>query len=460
MEMTVSGRANSTEHLSQRTNLPRPLAIYCLSLAACLVRLMTGPLMAWTRCHPRQSTPAVVVTVLATLLTFVSTPATVWGHASAEDYVWLSIESNRIEGKFEVNFEDLDRLGIEATTTQLSSIDFAATHAPKVHEYIKPRFSIGDDDGPYTIEFGESRVEKLPEGRFLALDFVARPATGEVADLLNVEHQMFTDENRLHRGLVLIKSNARLNKTYDEKTTLVFASHSSQQQLDLNNPPRLLTPMQFVQQGVVHILFGFDHVLFLITLLLVSVLRPGAVTDPDTQGGRQRWLPVQGFREAFMNIVGIVTTFTIAHSVTLGLAATGLVQLPAHVVEPIIALSIVILALANFLPTRRIHRIGLIFFFGLFHGLGFAAVMGVLAFRVTDIKAFLLEVILTFNIGVELGQLLLVALIFPLLYLIRKSRLYVPLMVQTMSVAVALMGLWWIFERTGVLTTIFPDAAA
>jgi len=376
-----------------------------------------------------------------------ATPIAAFGHASGENYVWLSVFADRVEADFEIHFDDLDeKLNIDAVNTQLDSLQFAKTYRQPVSEYITEHFSLGDANGPWRLESTGSTVKKLPEGRFLSLTFKASPDNGKISDILSIEHRLLSENDPLHRGLVLIKSNAILQKEYDEKTTLVFGPHSSIQTLDLNNPPRLLEPLQFVYQGVIHILYGLDHVLFLITLLLTSVLRP-----TGERHLRNRFQPVDSFKEAFLNIVGIVTAFTIAHSVTLGLAATGLVQLPASLVEPVIALSIVVLALANFLPTRRIHRFSLIFFFGLFHGLGFAAVMGELAFRVNDIQQLLLGVILTFNIGVEAGQLLLVLIIFPLLYLIRHWRGYVPVVVYGLSLLVAGIGLYWIAERTGLI---------
>gem|GEM_PF-1005027 len=381
------------------------------------------------------------------LCLLITTPSSAFGHASGENYVWLSIFADRVEGDLEINFDDLDeKLNIDTVNTQLSSVEFAQTHSQAVSEYAAAHFSLGDDDGDYALEFKDAAVKKLPEGRFLSLPFVATPANAKVADLLNIEHSLLTENDPLHRGLVLVKSNAVLNKQYDEQTTLVFGPHTSVQTLDVNNPPRLLEPLQFVYQGVIHILYGLDHVLFLFTLLLTSVLRPSGRNEL-----LDRFEAVSSFREAFLNIVGIVTAFTIAHSVTLGLAATGLVQLPPTLVEPVIALSIIVLALANFLPTRQIHRFGLIFFFGLFHGLGFASVMGVLAFRVNDIKQLLLNVILTFNIGVELGQLLLVLIVFPLLYAIRHWRGYTLYVVYGLSLVIAAIGLYWIAERTGAL---------
>ncbi len=123
------------------------------------------------------------------------------------------------------------------------------------------------------------------------------------------------------------------------------------------------------------------------------------------------WVAKESFKKSLLSVAAIVTVFTVAHSISLTLAALELVQLPSRPVEIIIALSIIVMAIDNlrpFLPGRWL----VIFLFGLFHGLGFATVLGHLTFRVVD----LVKVMLGFNIGVELGQLAIVAVVFPILY--------------------------------------------
>ena len=137
-----------------------------------------------------------------------------------------------------------------------------------------------------------------------------------------------------------------------------------------------------------------------------------------------------------------MTVFTVAHSVSLSLAALDIVKLPSRPVEIIIALSIIVMALHNvrpFLPAKWI----VIFFFGLFHGLGFATVMGHLTFRMVD----LVKVMVTFNVGVELGQLAIVLIAFPVLYLIRKQTWFVPVVVRGGSGVIAAIAAYWMVDR-------------
>lgn len=193
-------------------------------------------------------------------------------------------------------------------------------------------------------------------------------------------------------------------------------------------PPLSQAIIEFVKEGVRHIWFGYDHVLFILALLLgVSNLR---------------------------RLVAIVTAFTIAHTITLALSALDLMSVAPIIVEPLIALSIAYVAFEKQLfallqkfstkiKTKTVsHRWKIAFGFGLVHGLGFAGV-----FREINIPdSVFIPSLLSFNIGVEVGQLTIVAAMFPLLYFIRNVA-WQPRVLTVLSVLVGLIGLWWFIER-------------
>lgn len=176
------------------------------------------------------------------------------------------------------------------------------------------------------------------------------------------------------------------------------------------------TSLRFVALGIEHILLGLDHVLFVLALLL------GAKKVRD--------------------LVTVASLFTLAHSVTLAMAVLGWVNVPAWLVEPLIALSIAFIALQNLLGGGGRHRMVVVFAFGLLHGLGFAG-----SLHVNDeITWNLVLSLLTFNLGIELGQALLLATVFPLLLLIRRTSWSTVAYAAATSV-VAGFGLLWFFER-------------
>ena len=189
----------------------------------------------------------------------------------------------------------------------------------------------------------------------------------------------------------------------------------------------------FTIEGVWHIWIGIDHILFLVALLLPSVLR--------LENGK--WVPVSNFKVAFYNVLKVVTAFTIAHSVTLTLATLDVVTLPSKWVESVIALSVVLAALNNIYPmvSDRVWAVAL--GFGFIHGFGFANVLADL-----DLPSGTLAVALfSFNIGVELGQLAIVFVMFPIIFLLRQQSFYQPLKLRLGSAVIGIIASLWIVDR-------------
>ena len=196
----------------------------------------------------------------------------------------------------------------------------------------------------------------------------------------------------------------------------------------------------FLREGVHHILTGYDHVLFLLCLLL-----PAAVRRTP-----QGWRPVDSAGQALWPVVGIVTAFTVAHSITLALAALKIATLPSWFVEPAIAATIVVAALDNLVPVLRLPRAAVTFAFGLVHGFGFAGVLGEL-----DLPAGAFAwALLRFNLGLELGQLAIVVVAVGLLYAVRRWRGYPRWIVGGGSVAAMAVGALWFIERTAKVSLL------
>ena len=189
----------------------------------------------------------------------------------------------------------------------------------------------------------------------------------------------------------------------------------------------------YVEEGLWHILIGLDHMLFLLSLLLTTVL-----TARDGY-----WQPAENFRSVMWRVLSIVTVFTLSHSVTLWLTVAGYVVLPSRLVETAIALSVLIAAVLNLSPAKSVSRVWLTFGFGLVHGFGFANVLLDLG-----LSTFLLGVSLFgFNAGVELGQLSLVAVVLPLAYVVRHTRFYRTFVVRLGSSIIAAVACIWFAQR-------------
>ncbi len=387
--------------------------------------------------------------LLAALWCFGATPAA-RAHATGENYVWLNVDTSHLEGRFEMRLPDLRKnLNIDVPEDYDAASARLVETADVVHSYILEHFAMEANGAPIAIEFTDVKLLRSDKlGHFAQYHY--RTPRFDIPDELAIRNTLFFEGegNRFHRSLICLEFNKKTGKVYStpgapsegekkrvEFTTAVFGPGNSEQTLNLNDVPGLIPIKEFVWQGVLHIWIGIDHILFLVSLLLPAVLMLGK--------GPRDWLPVPDFKQAFWNVIKIVTIFTVAHSLTLSLAALDLIRLPSRFVESAIALSIVLVAINNIYPLFRASTWMVILFFGLFHGLGFATVMGHLPFRMMN----LVKVVFLFNIGVELGQVAIVAIVFPLIFWARKSRFYQPVVLVGGSIAIALLASWWLLER-------------
>ncbi|MEL6109850.1 MAG: HupE/UreJ family protein [Planctomycetota bacterium] len=363
----------------------------------------------------------------------------VLAHSVGESYVWLNVEDDRFSGRVEINLDDIrEKLGIDVPKAASGDSDerqsVLAANEARILEYIDEHFHILDGDQRVAVEYTPWPIRDLTaeEGNYARYGYTT--AAGTVPDRITIRNSLFCEGDPLHRSLVCIEKNDKSGQEFEgEFVAMVFGSHNPVQELDLTNIESLLRPRDFVWQGVLHIWIGTDHILFIVALLLPAVL-----VRKDGE-----WQPVPNFRQAFFSILKIVTVFTIAHSITLSMAALGLIDLESRLVESVIALSIILVA-ANTIRPRFNDKTWLIIFgFGLFHGMGFASVMSDLPFRMVH----LVKVLIGFNVGVELGQLAIVAVVFPIIYLLRTLRFYQPAVLVGGSSVIGLIACIWFIER-------------
>jgi len=190
----------------------------------------------------------------------------------------------------------------------------------------------------------------------------------------------------------------------------------------------------YLREGVWHIWIGIDHILFLLCLVLPAAWRRDERSEEAGRAGAS----------VVIRVVKVVSAFTVAHSITLGLAVFGVIDLSARLVEAAIAASIVLAALNNVYPlvTGRLWLVA--FGFGLIHGIGFASALAGLALP----RGTLVLALLSFNLGVELGQLGLVALSFGICWALRRLEIAWPRWAAPLpSCAIAAVAALWFFER-------------
>jgi hydrogenase/urease accessory protein HupE len=252
----------------------------------------------------------------------------------------------------------------------------------------------------------------------------ARWTCPAAADKLLYRNTVLLDVSPSARQVVLMGSGA------DVTQDLLDASRTETRLTQAGGPTLLEVIQRYVGAGIEHIFLGYDHIAFLIAVVLWA---------------RRIW-----------PMVKIVTAFTIAHSVTLSLAALDIVRIPSSIVEPAIAASIVFVAVENFLSRRIEKRWYVAFVFGFIHGFGFASALQEFGLP----RNALLPALASFNIGVEIGQVAIVSLVLPIL--LAFDRILAPgvisdtapprraIAVYPVSAVITALGAFWFLVRTGL----------
>jgi HupE/UreJ protein/uncharacterized protein DUF6702 len=361
--------------------------------------------------------------VLFLAMFLLSVPAA--AHKPSDSYLTLRVEDSMVDVQWDIALRDLEyAVGID--TNGDGAITWAELRArhDAIAAYALARLSISAGGERCASTAVGHQVDRHSDGAYAVLHFAA--VCPKKTRAMQVRYALFFDLDPLHRGLARVERGSATR-------SLIFSPGQPAQPLVSGERSLLGEVLDFVREGVWHIWTGFDHVLFLLSLLLPAVLRLEAGS----------WVPVPGFRQALWKTLAIVTAFTLAHSLTLTLAALEVVALPSRWVESAIAVSVVMAALNNVYPVleRRLWTVA--FFFGLIHGFGFASVLGDLGLP----RDNLLAALVSFNLGVEAGQLAIVAALLPLAFGLRQTWLYRRLTLAAGSLLISAVACVWFFER-------------
>ncbi len=296
-------------------------------------------------------------------------------------------------------------LGIETDlVTPVPRAEFEA-RGEQLLQYFANRIRIFSDDVPCTQTPPRVDYGGLPAD--VRIDLAFR-CPGPV-ERLRLIYLVFFDIDPRHRALGVVDSGAGPEEFLIEADMPEF-----EYDVAAAPPPWIERAGRVLVLGIEHILVGIDHILFLIALLIVSA--------------------------RFVDLLKVVTAFTLAHSVTLGLAWYGIIDLPSRFVESAIALSIAYVAAENLTDRRFARRWMLAFGFGLVHGLGFYQMLAELDLQGVGAATTLVS----FNLGVEVGQLMIVAVVYPLIALAFNRDWYARAMRGGSTAILALAGFWFV----------------
>ena len=351
--------------------------------------------------------------------------AAAYAHKASDSYLALSVDGAQISGQWDIALRDLEfAIGLDADGNgEITWGELRARHEA-IAAYALGRLALRIGGGSCTPRVGEQLVDDHTDGAYAVLKFTATCPAASTE--LEIDYRLLFDLDPQHRGLLKLTNAGAVQ-------TGVLSPERSSQRVALAAPSWTAALASYFKEGVWHIWIGFDHILFLVSLLLPAVL----VRE------RGRWEPVARFGPAFWEVVKVVTAFTVAHSITLALATLGVIDLPSRIVEATIALSVALAAANNIVPLVRERLWVVAFGFGLVHGFGFAGVLADLGLPASALVLALLG----FNLGVEAGQLAIVALFLPLAYALRRGAFYRRGIAIGGSLVIVAIALVWFTER-------------
>ncbi|MFM2057591.1 MAG: hypothetical protein RLY71_1976 [Pseudomonadota bacterium] len=420
-------------------------------------------------------------------------------HKASDAYLSLGIDADRITQRFDIALRDLDRdLTLDQDDDGQLRWGEVRQRWPQIEALADAGLQLRADGRPCrSVASGPAQLTEHSDGAYAVLTRTWQ--CEQPVRALDLQYRLFADSDPTHRGILRIDRTGGADTAGPQTAVLVphpagAPQAEATQHIELAGAgsagPTGPTGLRgFIAEGVHHILIGTDHVLFLLALLLPAVLvrrPPGADRSGPASGGttgvataglaalRSRpidalpagpgssaaalaldwpaprskpatspWQAAPALRPALLDVVRVVSAFTLAHSITLALAVLDVLDPPSRWVESIIAASVVFAALNNLRPMVGEGRWRLTFVFGLVHGFGFAGALKDLGLD----GAHLATSLLGFNLGVELGQLAIVALFLPLAWQLRRSRFYQRGLLVGGSVLIALLAGVWLVER-------------
>lgn len=341
-------------------------------------------------------------------------------HKPSDSYLTLRLAGSadtaplKVEGQWDIALRDLDlALGLDADGDQRLTWDEVRSRHDDIASYALARLRLAPG---CQLRATGLQIDRHTDGAYAVLLLRGECQAGTV---FSIDYRLFADLDAQHRGLASITAGGATRSAVLGGASTQFSAGTA-----TATATAWRQAMDYLRHGIWHIWTGYDHILFLLSLLLPAVLAA-------------RW---QGTAS---DVLQVVTAFTLAHSITLALAALQVISLPARWVETAIAASLAIAALNNLWPLLPGKRWPAAFAFGLLHGFGFAGVLADLGLP-QESRALALA---AFNIGVELGQLAIVAAFVPLAYTVRRTWAYQKLVVKGGSVGIALLALVWAAER-------------
>lgn len=407
--------------------------------------------------------------MLAAALGLVLAPAMASAHKESDAYLTLRTDaanSHVLRGQWDIALRDLNFvMPIDSNHDGVITWGEVRAHRAAIERYALSRIAVKGDGLDCNMHPTGQKIDNHTDGAYDVILFNA-VCDKEIPNRLTIDYRLFYNVDPYHRGIVTIHANGKT-------AGAVLGPKNPSTSLDLRHPNRWRQFKSFVVDGIWHIWTGMDHLLFILSLLLPAVLIRRREDDGgDWPGGgllaggggsvltmaRPRvhyyWEAVPTWWPAFIDVIKVVSAFTLSHSVTLTLAVLGIVDLPSRLVESGIALSVIVAAGNNLYPIVRNRAWLIAFAFGFIHGLGFASALSGLQLPAAAMAASLGG----FNVGVEIGQEAVVLAVMPLAFFLRRTRFYQSVVVRWGSLVIMAIASLWLFQRA--FDVLIPGVSA
>ncbi len=350
--------------------------------------------------------PVVLGIIFTTILLLLSSPPLL-AHPLKVGFADITVRPSEIELLLSVNLFELDLLlSLDRNLNAQVEAEELEGKTSEIREYLSGKIKVFLGREPLPMEAGPFRIGRSADGKPTFEARLMFRSSRPLEDTFTIQCEPLTELGSDHKTIAKISREGRIEQFAFQKGVIYEGKRSG----------FLAYALQFLRLGIHHIFIGYDHLAFLLGLILM--------------GGR------------LINILKIVTAFTLAHSITLSLAALDVVTLPSRLVESGIAFSVVYVALENLFFKNFDRRWLVSFFFGFVHGFGFANVLKDMALP----RSGLISSLFFFNFGVEVGQVLIVSILLPLLWLLKKSQFHEPV-VRVASAAILSVGVLWFYQR-------------
>ncbi len=307
---------------------------------------------------------------------------------------------------------------------RLEPQEYSLLDAQQIADYVVEHLQFVVDGQPCKLTIKTYLIRPHVKGDYLV--FPIQTSCGAVKDYFEFRYHLFFEQNPYHQGTLQVIEgvNEQLFYFWEDQTVRRYT---------LGGESGVSLFWQYLQKGMYHLLIGWDHMLFLLALILPAV----------QMRSNGKWQPQPVLKPVILELLKVITAFTVAHALTLSLAVLGMVSLPdSRWVESAIAASVMAAALNNLVPVFKRTPWWIVFGFGLIHGFGFA---GVLLEKELPVSQFGF-VLLPFNLGIELAQLVIVLAIVPVIYEIRRWAGY-QLLLKGVSLSIVVCGGIWFIER-------------